>query len=173
MFLLSSVSDCKSNRELCTWLDLSRCSELYQFFLQVGCRWIRWEKRHYTDGYNIHSQGTPWCLFGHGCLELPSSINIAACNWCHCLWELRSYKTQWGGIVYCACHGKTHHKVCTIQDFLDFKASRYCEGYSFWGISTRNVKGSDQNWSYWDSQQGRVRTTSILVQAFWTFKLNT
>ena len=34
--------------------------------------------------------------------------------------------------------------------FLDFKVSRYCEG--------------------WDSQQGRLRTTSILVRAFWNFK---
>ena len=39
--------------------------------------------------------------------------------------------------------------------------SSYCEGYSFWSI-----------WGpYWDSQQGKVRTTSILVRAFWNFKL--
>ena len=35
--------------------------------------------------------------------------------------------------------------------------SRDIEGYSFWGI--------------WDSRQGRVRTASILVRAFWNFKL--
>ena len=43
--------------------------------------------------------------------------------------------------------------------FLDFKVSRCIEVYSFLGI-----------WG-WDSQQGRVRATSILVQAFWNFKL--
>ena len=42
-------------------------------------------------------------------------------------------------------------------------------------------EGSDQNWSClpcwlsqlnWDSQQGRLRTTSKLVRAFWNFKLS-
>ena len=38
--------------------------------------------------------------------------------------------------------------------FLDFKVSRY------WAVSAN-----------WDSQQGRHRTTLILVRAFWNFKL--
>ena len=53
-----------------------------------------------------------------------------------------------GNPNYCFCSVSTLSRWFRI--FLDIKVSRYCEG--------------------WDSQQGRARTTSILVRAFWNFK---
>ena len=52
-----------------------------------------------------------------------------------------------------------------FRRFLDFKVSRYYEGYSFWSILPCWLSQSS-----WDSQQGWLRTTSILVRAFWNFK---
>ena len=67
-----------------------------------------------------------------------------------------------------------------IRWFRTFQTSRYqgiVKATVFGVLEDLKFKiseGSDHNWSCpefsWDSQQGRLRTTSILIRAFWNFK---
>ena len=74
--------------------------------------------------------------------------------------------------------------ACRLADSGCFKNFLYQGGvmstvsWVFEDLKFKNSEGSDQSWSCsesaqqnWDSQLGRLRTTSILVRAFWNFKL--
>ena len=91
-------------------------------------------------------------------------------NWCQrCSFTKMCHHPEW-----ISSHSAIYIRVCHI--FLDFKVSRYIEGYSFmsiWEPQVKNLRrlGRKLKLSWLCPVRYRVRTTSILVRAFWNFKL--
>ena len=92
------------------------------------------------------------------------------------------YNRQWNKSLFAAFCIFCIYLIdcCTLGDSGVFWTSRYqgivkiTVSWVLDDLTFKISKGSDQNWSCphfsWDSQQGRLRTTSILVWAFWNFK---